>query len=366
MKLLYSPDMKSTAIPGSGVTLASQVFISDEPREEFMNINDLSIRENSTFSYPVFVPAGSDSKKVILLLHGLNERSWQKYLSWALYLSSQTGSYVILFPISFHITRSPSSWKDPRAMGSFLERRNAEKVNVMQSSFANVALSSRLTEDPMRFFFSGYRTAADICKLLETIKAGKHELIPQTGIIDIFSYSIGSFLSEILMLANPAGLLTESKLFMFCGGSVFSRMNGTSKLIMDNIAFNRLYGFYLKDFERSLNRKNPLFEFLNESKLGLAFRSMIDTSRLRSFREKFLKNIREQISAISLLKDRVIPPAGISETIDVFSIGRKLEVIDPQYDYSHENPFPVFSNEISLKVDDCFKRVMGMAGEFVT
>lgn len=364
LKSLYRPDINSIIIQDSGIKIHNSLFTSDEPLSEFTNRNDSEFTENSAFTYPVFEPANRRSDRMILLLHGLNERSWVKYLAWAHCLSQNTGSYVILFPISFHINRSPSSWKDPRAMNTFLEKRASGSEEISQSSFANVALSSRLTEDPMRFFFSGYRTALDICKLLCEIKEGKHELIPRTGKIDIFSYSIGAFLSEILMIANPSGLFSNSRMFMLCGGSVFSRMNGTSKLIMDNLAFNRLYRYYLYDFEKSINRKNPLYGFLNESRLGLAFRSMIDVSRLRSFREKLLKNIHEQICAISLLKDRVIPPAGISETIDFFSPGRKLEIIDPSYDYSHENPFPVYGNDIRTRVDDCFNRVMMKTSEF--
>ena len=92
------------------------------------------------------------------------------------------------------------------------------------SSFANIALSNRLTEDPMRFFKSGYQTSSDIIKLLSCIKNGEHEVIPKTDNFNIFAYSIGAFLAEIIMMGNPGKLFTRSKLFIFCGGSVFSNM----------------------------------------------------------------------------------------------------------------------------------------------
>ena len=46
------------------------------------------------------------------------------------------------------------------------------------------------------------------------------------------------FLAEIILMGNPDKLFSQSKLFMFCGGSVFSNMNGSSKLIMDSQAFD--------------------------------------------------------------------------------------------------------------------------------
>jgi hypothetical protein len=55
----------------------------------------------------------------------LYERSWLKYLAWALNLAELTGSYVILFPISFHINRSPATWKDPRTMIHLLKDRHS-------------------------------------------------------------------------------------------------------------------------------------------------------------------------------------------------------------------------------------------------
>ena len=50
---------------------------------DLSNKNDTLIPENRSFSYPVFTPGNTKSDKVILLLHGLNERSWVKYLVWA-------------------------------------------------------------------------------------------------------------------------------------------------------------------------------------------------------------------------------------------------------------------------------------------
>lgn len=365
LKGIFSTDNKKMSIPGSAVQIHNIEFRSDPQLIEFSNKNDSSIAENRTFSYPVFSPPDGKSKKVILLLHGLNERSWVKYLVWAYYLAQNTNSYVVLFPISFHINRSPSSWKDPRTMIPFLKNRNSSIGEINMSSFANIALSNRLTEDPMRFFKSGYQTTSDIVKLLSSIRNGQHEIIPQTSDFNIFAYSIGAFLAQIILMGNPEKLFTDSKLFIFCGGSVFSNMQGSSKLIMDSLAFNRVYNFYLNDFEKTLTGKSLLVEFLLTSQVGMAFRSMIDLGRLKLFRENILKNLRGQIHSLSLQKDTVIPSKGVISTLE--NPGRKniVDVWDFPYSYTHENPFPILGLPLSEKVDYWFEKVFEEATLFL-
>jgi hypothetical protein len=368
LKSIFNPDAREISIPGSSMKIVNEKFTSDINPAEFLRSDDYSISENISFSYPVFIPEDRSSKKVILFLHGLNERSWIKYLVWACWLSQITESYVILFPISFHINRAPSSWIDPRIMQEFVkERSKSSGREIAMSSFANIALSSRLTEEPMRFFNSGYQTALDIVKLMNQIKNGKHNVIPGSSQVNLFAYSIGAFLAQILMMGNPEDLFTESRLFMFCGGSVFSNMKGTSKMIMDSMAYDKIYYYYLNDFESSINHKNPLSGFLCSTQIGMAFRSMIDLGRFKFFRENILGKLKGQIRSIALKKDLVIPANGIVNTLTAWS-GRnnnQVEIWDFQYPYSHENPFPVFSNESASEVDRCFNRLLAEAGSFL-
>lgn len=365
LKSLYSINNEEIVIPGSEIKIYNIRFQSEIPINDFSNKNDTNIIENNSFSYPVFTPAKSESDKVILLLHGLNERSWLKYLVWAYYLALNTNSYVILFPISFHINRSPDAWKDPRKMIPLMKSRNSSFKDISMSSFANIALSNRLTEDPMRFFSSGFQTTSDITKLLSAIRNGQHQIIPSTSNINIFAYSIGAFLAEIILMGNPENLFSKSKLFIFCGGSVFSNMRGTSKLIMDSRAFNKVYNFYLNDFEKEISVKNPLTEFLKSSQIGMAFRSMIDLGRFKSFREDVLATLRSQIHSITLAKDTVIPSNGVISTLRGISKKDIVEVWDFPYSYSHENPFPIFDSPLSEKVDQSFERVFSEAQAFL-
>jgi hypothetical protein len=235
------------------------------------------------------------------------------------------------------------------------------------SSIANIALSNRLTEDPMRFFNSGYQTSEDIVKLMSMIRDGRHELIPGGSKVNIFAYSIGAFLAQIILMGNPENLFSESKLFMFCGGSVFSNMHGTSKLIMDSLAYDKVFNFYLEDFEKEIKGKSPLVDFLCSSRIGMAFRSMIDLGRFRKFRENRLTGLKDQIRSIALLKDAIIPADGIVKTLNYKSqsLSSSVEVTDFPYPYTHENPFPLFNSILSHSVDSAFERLFAAAGLFL-
>jgi hypothetical protein len=367
LRSLFDPDANEVRINGSEIRIVNPWFRSDFAIESFSSAEDAGISENMSFRYPVFIPAKKDSKKVILLLHGLNERSWIKYLTWGYRLSEDTGSYVILFPISFHVNRSPGSWIDPRRMTGFLRERRDKYENIEMSSFANIVLSNRLTGEPMRFFSSGYQTASDLIKLLSQIKDGRHDIIPAASMVDIFAYSIGAFLGQILLIGNPDGLLSDSRLFIFCGGSVFSNMYGTSKLIMDSLAYKKVYSFFMNDLEKEIRMESPLSNFLRTNQLGIAFRSMIDFEGFRTFRENILENLRERIRTITLARDSVIPAAGILKTLG--SHTRKnpktVKVLDFPFPYTHENPFPLLNDSRREEVDRCFRQVFSEAAMFL-
>ena len=116
---------------------------------DFCPVTDNHIQENKTFTYTVFAPSEKEKRdKAIILLHGLNERTWEKYLTWAEYLAQNTGKPVILFPIAFHMNRTPSRWCNPRETLSWANIRKSEINDLSNSTFANVALSSRLSNNP--------------------------------------------------------------------------------------------------------------------------------------------------------------------------------------------------------------------------
>jgi pimeloyl-ACP methyl ester carboxylesterase len=329
--------------------------------------NDSTIAENSSFSYPVFVPNTTvKHNKAIVLLHGLNERSWLKYLPWAYYLAIETNRPVILFPISFHMNRSPENWANPRAMMPLLSKRQ-KMGELSMATFANVALSQRLSDDPLRFFASGKQSAEDIVQLLETIKVGDYPLLEKNSQVDFFSYSIGAFLAQILFLANPKSLLSNARLFMFCGGAHFSEMYGTSRLIMDSDAYASLRKYYLDEFIKELKIRTPFSVCIKKSLLGEAFLGMLSPETNKEFRESRLQSLKSQIRIISLKNDRVIPSNFIQSTFSSIKNKAKgiVQELDFPFDYSHEVPFPIFTNENKSLVDKAFADVFIPAVEFL-
>jgi len=380
LKSIFIQGKEKTSIEGSEIEIHSIPFTSSSALglpldgiaeqtyvSQAIVTNDSSIKENMSFSYPVFMPKSSvPFSKAIILLHGLNEKSWQKYLPWGYYLAEKTNRPVILFPISFHMNRCPESWANPRAMMPLLSQRQKYEYLSM-ATFANVALSQRLTDVPLRFFTSGRQSAEDITSLLQMIKDGEYPLLEKNAQVDFFAYSIGAFLSQILFIANPKGLISNSKLFLFCGGARFSEMFGTSRLIMDSEAFISLRKYYLGDFLKEMKTSTPFSMYIKNNPLGNAFRAMIAPECLKTFRESTLQKLSEQIKVVALKKDKVIPANHIESTFSCIKnrVKGMIEELDFPYEYSHEIPFPILNNPNYLLVDKSFERVFRSVVDFL-
>jgi hypothetical protein len=323
------------------------------------NSADVNIVENMSFVYPIFMPGEiKRADNAILLLHGLNERNWNKYLTWAEYLCSRTGKPVILFPIAFHMNRSPLSWSNPRALQPIMNLRRQLYGDDRSLSFANVALSERISEKPYRFYSSGRQSIMDLSTLFVQIKMGEHDLFKENAHIDIFAYSIGAFLAEITMLTNPGNLFSDSKLFLFCGGGIFSSMVGQSRSIMDKRAFQILYDFYLNHFVKSvksLSGKDRIFD---------SFNSMISTDRNKIQRELFFNQMGNRLKGILLKNDKVMISQGIPEALGVACSASHIARMDFSYQYTHENPFPVNGQTDSTKVDEGFSKIFSEITDF--
>jgi hypothetical protein len=339
-------------------------FISTAPyldEKELISAEDTMILENLSFTYPVFLPRKiKKAGKAILLLHGLNERNWSKYLTWAEYLCQAIGTPVILFPIAFHMNRSPLNWSNPRALQSLMDLRRKHNGNDRSLSFANIALSERISEKPSRFYSSGRQSIHDLAQLFKEIKQGSHPYFAENAQIDIFSYSIGSFLSQITIMTNPDGLFSDSKLFMFCGGSIFSSMFGESRSIMDRPAFARLLQYYMNDFPAEA-KPSSISDRMYES-----FLSMISPDKNKARREEFFKQLGNRLEGISLKKDKVIPYQGVVEALGTDNAKSSISLLDFSFPYSHENPFPIGNKLESSEVDASFNQIFERAAQFLT
>jgi pimeloyl-ACP methyl ester carboxylesterase len=372
----FNPGAQRSVFPGSEIICDALQFHSKYPDDPVLgiksqsnrnnaifNIPDESILENQSFTYYIFTP-GTKIKyqKAVILLHGLNERTWDKYLPWAFYLAEHTGHPVILFPIAFHMNRSPEAWGNPRIMQPLLSLRKQKYGADPIATFANVALSERLTEEPLRFYTSGQQSAADLVNLSRQINLGEHPFFEKDATTNVFAYSIGAFLAQILFLANPEGLFAKAKLFLFCGGAFFNQMNGVSKLIMDNSAFQRLLNFYIREISQLRQGSESLADTMKQTKLGQAFLAMLAPDMMTSFRETLFAQTRDRVQAITLKNDRVIPALKIASTLGE---GSDIEMLDFAFGYSHETPFPLNHNLQIPLVDAAFERIFSKAASFL-
>ncbi|HYO52986.1 DUF6051 family protein [Archangium sp.] len=300
---------------------------------------DDGVEENREFPYRILAPSGCErSTRGVLVLHGLNERRWEKYLPWAKALVEGLGVPVILFPTAFHMERSPALWADPRPMRQLSRERMRRIPELEASSFANAALSTRIHARPDRFVWSGLRTLRDLSRFAESVHRGDEPLLAPGARLDVFAYSIGAFLAEILFMADDGGWFADSRLVNFCGGCLLSHASPLSREILDSAAARALRRFFEElDVEKQL--RPELGRLLSEDASGHAFEFMVRNDRHRAEREAALQRIGPRVRAIPLRKDRVMSAAGVAETLA--GSGAWVEILDMPYSYDHANPFPL-------------------------
>jgi hypothetical protein len=334
-------------------------------RDYLTSIPDREIRENIDFRYPVFLPKGRNKVgKTIVLLHGLNEKSWDKYLPWARELVLRTGYGVVLFPISFHMNRTPLSWASPRKMSGLSHFRQHKYEGQASTSFANAALSERLDNMPERFALSGYQSVMDLLNLVNHISSGGHPAFKKDTEIHFFGYSIGAFLTQVMMIANPGGIFDRSRVVLFAGGAVFSQINGISRFIIDQHAFGQLRRYYLNDSSWRRKTLRSYVEAMDVKNIARAFMAMLSPEYFHGLRDKVFTSFRDRLLVFALKEDNVFPAEHIFSTFD--RSGVWVNYLDFPYEYSHETPFPLSTDvEKAASVDRWFERIFAEAGSFL-
>lgn len=334
---------------------------NDDQVARILGVRDEDYIANAEFNFPVVWPSSKRVyNRVVLLLHGLNERSWDKYWSWALALSEGLNAPILLFPMSFHMNRGPSGWGNPRQMMGWLSPEDDKKGTQMTSSL-NIALSQRLLQRPLRFFESGRQTAFDLRQLVAKIESGSFEGLAKEAKIDVFAYSIGAFLAQIMLIGGRGTFLPDARYFLFCGGSLFTDMNGVSKFIMNKPAFEHIYAYYNRQMEYEMVHQTPLGQFFLHDELGRAFNAMINWHRNPRLLESVFHEGAKRIRAIGLKCDQVIPSKAIfNNLVRRQTVHPMVTEMDFPFAYSHENPFPI-TKEPSDSVDNAFNSVFSEA-----
>ena len=351
--------------------------------DELIDIADTRIKENRKFYCPVFLPKNVSREtchdqevdhvspstshvprqRMILLFHGFNEKSWDKYLPWALKLVRETGKPVVMFPIAFHMNRAPVYWVEKRSMFALSGKRKQHFPNAMKSSLSNVAISIRLHSQPQRFIWSGLQTYYDVIRFAEECKKGTIPGIEEGCSFDFFSYSIGSLLAEILKLSDYKGYFTDSKLAMFCGGAVFNRLSPVSKFILDSEANVALYSFLVEHIDNHLKRDLRLKHYLGPGHPeGYNLLAMLDYRNMREYREGKFREMHDKVLAITLKADKVVPAYEVINTLQgaARDIPIPVEIFDFPYPYIHEDPFPttiIPADMVDEAFDIVFERI---------
>lgn len=362
-------------LPGGRCNHDDYEYVPSQPEDfepdiiqEMLNKTDAEIPENINFRYHIIMPRNEiKSKGIIFMFHGFNEKTWHKYLPWAAYIVSKTGKSVVMFPLAFHMNRAPAEWSGAHEMYKVSQQRKERHPDVINSSLSNVAISTRLHNKPQRFIWSGLQSYYDVIDLVKDFKAGNHSAINADATIDFCSYSIGTFLGEVLMMTNKNGYFSNSKYATFCGGPVFNRLFPVSKFILDSEANVSLYSFVVEHIESHMKRDPILNKALNEPyEEGINFRAMLNYKTLTSYREEKFRDMADRFYAVTLQQDEVVPPY---EVINTLQGGRrdipiKVDVLDLPYKYRHEDPFPAL-NKIQDEVDANFRLIFDKISNFL-
>jgi hypothetical protein len=276
-------------------------------------IGDCAVAENLEFRYPFLrghQPGQERSRHVIVMLHGLNERSWSKYVPWAFQLWRTTGASVALFPLSFHVNRVLPTWG--RGQEALLARRRQLPGNESAHPF-NCVLSDRLEAHPERFFWGGLQSYRDVLGLLRLIRSGAHPTIHPEAQVDLLGFSAGGYVALGLMLGDEDGLLSQTRCVLFESGAAMRNTQLTSRLIMDLACDVALMKLYVRFTPRLANPR--LLHWLTHHEEGRWFRAIFgeETERLRF--EARLKELAPRLLAISNVSDLVIPAGAVFNTL---------------------------------------------------
>jgi pimeloyl-ACP methyl ester carboxylesterase len=315
---------------------AHELDFEGEPVEG--EIGDALIDENIRFRYPLVRERHTGETlhrhdRVLILLHGLNERSFSKYLPWAYQLWAGTGAPVLLFPLTFHVNRVLPAWATTQR--EIYERRSQLAGNEGAHRF-NAVISDRLEARPERFFWGGVQSYLDLVDLARTIRSGNHPHFTPDARIDLFGFSAGGYLTLMLLLEDPEGLFTDSRGIIFASGVPSRDLNLLSPFILDLAAEVAMMKLYVKKVETLSNaRMRHWFAAHGE---GQWIRALAGLRANRTLLEAKLKTVAARLLGIANINDDVMPTGSILNTLQGQNRDTGVEVAEFAMGV-HESPF---------------------------
>ena len=299
---------------------------------------DYLVAENLDFRYPLVRDHDEHSprrkhRRAVILLHGLNERSFTKYVPWAYQLWEHLRVPILLFPLSFHINRVNPRWG--HGQQDTFTRRSLIPGNEHVHRF-NAVMSDRLGSHPERFFWGAIQTFWDFVDLMSIIRSGSHPHIARDARIDLLGFSAGGYVALALLLENPRQYFSDSRCVLFSTCAVMRDVSLSSYLIADQAAEAALMNLYVKHQHKLSNPR--LRHWLEEHPEGKWFRSFCGLIPERVRLECRLKEIAPRILGIANSHDQVMPPGAMYNALQGIrrDTGVKVEELDLGI---HEHPF---------------------------
>ncbi len=296
---------------------------------------DCAIAENLEFRYPLLRAQGEEgrARELVVVLHGLNERSFTKYVPWAYQLWRATGAAVALFPLPFHVNRVLPAWG--RQLDVHLARRRAVPRNENVHAF-NCVVSERLDANPERLFWGGLQAFGDVTDLVRQVRSGNHPHVHPEARIDLVGYSIGGYLALALLLADEDGLFRETRAVVFESGAALRATNMSSRFIIDHACEVSLMKLYVRFTGRLANPR--LGHWLREHELGRWFRALCGDEAERPALEARLRELSPRLLGLTNRNDEVIPAPAVLNTLQGLhrDTGVRIEELALGV---HEHPF---------------------------
>lgn len=143
-------------------------------------------------------------------------------------------------------------------------------------------------------------------------------------------------------------------------------MSPNSKFILDSDATIAFYAFYTERLEAELRLDPRIAHYFNDvHPTGRTFKMLLSYQKHKEEREQRFRELQNQIYAIPLKKDDVVPANEVINTLkgDYRDIEIPVDVMDFPFPYTHVNPFPI-DPAIERLVDKSFNIVFEKAAAY--
>jgi pimeloyl-ACP methyl ester carboxylesterase len=306
--------------------------------------SDCDIEPNNRFRYPLIRERRTGGalprhRRAIILLHGLNEGSFSKYIPWAHQLLAKTGAPVILFPLTFHMNRVLPAWAPLQT--EIFQRRSALAENDSSHRY-NAIVSERLDTHPERFFWGAVQTYLDLVDLVRDIRAGRHPHFAPDARVDLVGYSAGGYFTLFLLMDDRERLFSDSRGIVFASGIPLRELDLASPLILDLTAEVALMKLFVKNVDPPASaRMEHWFERHSE---GCWMRTFCGSKHSREILDPRLRALAPRLMGIANSNDVVVPVGSMLNLLQGVKRNTGVQVLELEMGV-HENPFSVPSYE---------------------